>query len=1032
MSDTRQTHSDNNRWNLIRSVTEKALDLEPSERVAFIERSCGHDASLVDDVIQLLASTEEARDESGSSASRIHAVHAGSLIDDFELVEPLGEGGFGAVWLANQTKPVKRQVALKIIKPGMDSSQVVARFEAERQALALMEHPNIACVFDGGETADGHPYFVMELVRGVSITQYCAQHALDIRTRIKLFQDVCSAVQHAHQKGVIHRDLKPNNILVTEVDGEPIPKVIDFGIAKALEKPLTDRTLFTEFRQFLGTPEYMSPEQTSFSLCEIDTRSDVYALGVLLYELLAGSPPFDPDSLRLAGFDEMRRIIQEDHPPLPSVKLSQSTRHDVGRNDRHLDSRRLQRTVRGELDWIVLRAMEKERDRRYPSASELSADLERYLLGEPIDAGPLSRSYRLRRFARAHRIAVAFGTLSLAALLAIACVLGISAAMLSAKVSQLEKARVETDRQRAVTQAVNQFLTEDLLAAAAPSAEAGEGRDVLLRTVLDEASLAINRDRFEDDPDIKAAIHKTIGETYVQLGLYKEAEGHLHRALELQQSTSTTDAEELMSTKNTLGVLFLHTDRFKEAEAFRTEVYEWYADNLGEEHPKTLEARTRLGSFYDSVGRDDEAEEHLRAVLALYERTSPENREGMINPLGLLSSFLQLRGRVEESTVLLERALALSNEVRGPSDPRTMTIHHNLGVNLLWQNRHEEARDHLLTTLEYANDVLGPEHPGTLTTRQGIGDAFYGLAQKAANAGDKEAAQDLYDQVEQITREVHAIRVRVLGENHSETLMTLNLLATVLSRKDPHEAESVFREIYEHVSSRFPPEHPRSIQAAAQIAFVCTKTGKFTEAADRNRDVLEVLERVAPGHPNIKHVRGNLISAEVEVAKDLFERGDLTGALMLLEPNCNEHIDSNPKRNSSKLLLGRVYHRMERLDDADRLFKEVIEKCDQTIAYQQQRLEAGASGADQVIREVQLQLAAALFESGQLERALELSRETHAWCTGTLGPEHATTAKSAALLADLLNRSTAQTGETHRFAVERAQRPAQTAARAGE
>jgi serine/threonine protein kinase len=406
---------ENKRLQEIKEIFAEAMEQNAADRAAFIEQACKGDVALKEEVEAFLSAAERAGDfldspthDSSPGDTEGLSESPGTKIGPYKLLELIGEGGFGSVFMAEQESPVRRKVALKIIKLGMDTRQVIARFEAERQALAMMEHPNIAKVFEAGATDTGRPYFVMELVRGIPITDYCDQKQLNIRSRVELFIQVCQAIQHAHQKGIIHRDIKPSNVLVTIQDSNAVPKIIDFGIAKATNQRLTEKTLFTEFRHFVGTPAYMSPEQAQISDTDIDTRSDIYSLGVLLYELLTGTTPFDARQLLNAGLVEMQRVIREVEPPKPSTRLStidQSTLQTIA-GRRRSDVRELSMELRGDPDWIIMCCLEKDRRRRYATASALAADAERYLADEPIHARPPSKIYLVRKFARRHRAAV--------------------------------------------------------------------------------------------------------------------------------------------------------------------------------------------------------------------------------------------------------------------------------------------------------------------------------------------------------------------------------------------------------------------------------------------------------------------------------------------------------------------------------------------------------------------------------------------------------------------------------------------------
>jgi eukaryotic-like serine/threonine-protein kinase len=480
------------------------------ERVAYVQGACADDEALRRRVLKLLASHDASRgplDVPPPGVGNLATIDQpltelpGTLIGPYKLLEQIGEGGMGIVYMAQQTQPVKRKVALKVIKPGMDSKQVIARFEAERQALAMMDHPNIARVLDADATDNGRPYFVMELVRGVPTTEYCDKQRLNTRDRLKLFLDICHAVQHAHLKGIIHRDLKPSNVLITLHDGVPVVKVIDFGVAKALNQELTEKTLFTQFSQMVGTPLYMSPEQAELSGLDIDTRTDVYSLGVLLYELLTGTTPFDKDRLTNVGFDEMRRIIREDEPPRPSTRIStvRAAGKSTATGTRDGGTRQLSRLLRGELDWIVMKALEKDRSRRYESSSALAADIQRYLSDEPVLACPPTTMYRFQKFARKHKPALAT-----AAAIALCLILGTTVSAWQAARATTAEAQANANATQA--QASSQEAKEKAQEATTQRDEAHTQRDEAQRQ-RDEVK-ALNDKLLATQQDLQRTLYR--------------------------------------------------------------------------------------------------------------------------------------------------------------------------------------------------------------------------------------------------------------------------------------------------------------------------------------------------------------------------------------------------------------------------------------------------------------------------------------------------------------------------------------------
>ncbi|HEV2381942.1 MAG TPA: tetratricopeptide repeat protein [Terriglobia bacterium] len=693
---------------------------------------------------------------------------SGMVIGRYRLLRKIGEGGMGEVWLAEQKEPVARRVALKLVKAGMSTREVITRFESERQALALMDHPAIAKVLDAGSTPQGVPYFVMEYVAGVPITDYCDHHRLRTRHRLELFVHVCEGVQHAHQKAIIHRDLKPSNILVTEVDGHPAPKIIDFGVAKALGRSLTSETLFTRAGSLVGTPEYMSPEQALSSGEDIDTRSDVYSLGIIFYELLAGAPPLD---LRKIAFDEFLRRLREEDPAKPSTKVrtgDPATSADVARK-RQTEPPTLVRQMRGDLDAIALKALEKDRSRRYGSPTEFAADIGRYLKNEPVLAVAPSAAYRARKFARRYRV-------SLATAAAFVLVL-IAAAVISIRQS------IRANRQAAVAQAVNNFLQNDLLAQASAANQVGPDSkpdpDLKVRTVLDRAAQRISG-KFDQQPEVEAAIRGTMGQTYDDLGLYPEARKQLERALDLQRQALGAKNPETLKTMSRLGALACFQGKFSEAEGLLGQAVAIQRRVLGSEHPDTLYSMNNLANVYAEEGKHAQAEALYSQNLEIARRVmGPEDRY-TLGYMGNLAGVYRRRGKYAQAEALYSQTLEIQRRVLGPEHPDTLLFMNDLAS--IYQNEGKYAQAEALDTqaLEIARRALGPEHRYTLGYMGNLAGVY--------------RVKGKYAQAEALDSQALKIQSRMLGPEDRDTLWSTNNLAADYTAEGKYvQAEGLYR-----------------------------------------------------------------------------------------------------------------------------------------------------------------------------------------------------------------------------------------------
>jgi serine/threonine protein kinase/tetratricopeptide (TPR) repeat protein len=686
-------------------------------------------ATLVDErgAFPIPPSTPAASPTSPTQTLRLEVkdIGPGVLVDGkYKLLEELGSGGMGVVYLAEQVEPVRRRVALKIIKLGMDTRQVVARFETERQALAVMDHPNIAKVLDAGATETGRPYFVMELARGVPITDYCDRHKLSTRERLRLFVAVCQAVQHAHQKGVIHRDLKPSNILVVIQDDRPVPKIIDFGIAKATDHRLAQRTLFTEQGQLIGTPEYMSPEQAEMSGLDVDTRTDVYSLGVILYELLVGALPFDARKLRSAGFGEIQRIIRETEPPKASTRLStaKDTQAEIAAR-RGTDPGSLLKLLRGDLDWITMKAMAKDRTHRYSTASELTADIERHLRHEPVTAGPPSAVYRIRKYIKRHKLGV-----TAAAVVMLAVIIGTAGTTIGLlRAVRAEKKAVE---EAATAKRVSDFLV-DLFHVSDPSE--ARGNTITAREILDKGAAQIDRE-LKDQPAIRARLMETIGTVYRSLGLYGQAITMLEKALEITRGLYRSDHLIVADVLHNLGIVYDDQGKYEEAASLFRQSLDIRSSQLGPDDPEVARSLNSLAIVRWNQGKYEEAEPLLERSLAIKEKVLGPDHPDLANTLINLGVLKHSQKKYTEAETFFKRALAISEKNLGADHPDLGGILNNLGSLYEDQGRRAEAEPLYARCLKIWEKALGPDHSDVAIALHNLANLYRNLG-KYAEAG---------------------------------------------------------------------------------------------------------------------------------------------------------------------------------------------------------------------------------------------------------------------------------------------------------
>ena len=863
---------------------ELVAHVPPEQWDARLDQLAGEDQALRSKVAALLAAHLQAdsfleqpavhREGTVDPSSTVAVVvpanieQSGTLIAGrYKLLEEIGEGGMGTVWMAEQREPVKRKVALKLIKPGMDSKAVLARFEAERQALALMDHPHIAKVFDGGETASGRPFFVMELVKGVPITKFCDERKLTPKERLDLFLPVCHAIQHAHQKGIIHRDIKPNNVLVALYDDQPVPKVIDFGVAKATGSQLTEKSMHTGFGQVVGTLEYMSPEQASFNQLDVDTRSDIYSLGVLLYELLTGSPPFSRKELEKAGMLELLRVIREQEPSKPSTKLSTAEGLPSLAAQRGTEPAKLTRMVRGELDWIVMTALEKDRNRRYETANAFAADVHRYLSDETVQACPPSVGYRLKKFVRRNKGPVLAVSLALLAL--VAGVAGTTWGMVEARVArddavgqkrlaeqaadeerqakvreaqraegeqraklQADEKRKEAERHLAFARKGNQILGS-VFAGLDPRKIAESGRPLqdVLRENLTTAVKELDGSAIGDPLEV-AAMQNTLGWSLVALGASAPAVEVLQKSLATFKAERGPDHADTLTVMCNLGTAHKTNRQLDKAVPLFEESLKRLKATLGPDHRWTLTSMNNLATaYYDSRQLEKAVPLHEEALSRRKATLGPDHPDTLQSMANLAITYQESR-QPEKALPLFKETLSKWKK-RDPNHPDTLTTMNNLATAYVDGGQPDKAVPLFEETLEKSKAKLGPDHPDTLACMYNLTVAYRqsGLLAKALPL--------LEDSLKK--------REARFGPDHPDTVNTMGALGKAYCEANQGDKAAITLVAFvDGMRKRGPKDSPKFAGLLAQVSLALLGCGQHAAAEPLLRECLGIREKKEP------------------------------------------------------------------------------------------------------------------------------------------------------------------------------------------
>ncbi len=802
-------------WAKVKDLFDAALQHDPANRGDFLREACAGEDSLRAEVESLLSaygrSDEFTRHEDFERSSETQKTRD---IGPYRLIRKIGEGGMGLVWLAQQSEPLRRQVALKLIRAGLYDTSLLRRFRAERESLARMEHPAIAKVFDAGVTPEGQPFLVMEYVPGNPITEYCDEKKLTLRERLELFAEVCDAVQHAHQKAVIHRDLKPGNILVVDVDGKPMPRIIDFGLAKALTEQSLGESLVTGLGGIIGTPGYMSPEQCGSTRGDVDTRTDVYALGIVLYELLTGELPIDRRRWHEQPLHESIRQLQEEDPILPSTKVLTSEQGPSVAERRALQAKELVSQLRGDLDWITMKAIDRDPNRRYGTPSELAADLHRYLRYDPVLARPASLSYRFEKYVRRHRMGVT----------AAAALLFLLAAFAATEAAQLHRTTLERDRaarERDRANRVTDFMT-GMFKVSDPSE--ARGNSITAREILDKASKNIDTG-LAQDPELQAQMAATMGKVYGSLGLYSQSRSLLEQSVSARSRTLGPDAPDTLRTQVELAWILRLEGYYSNAESMLRQTLAAEQQTLGPDSPDTIKCTSNLAVVLSDEGRFDDAESMFRAVLESRIRTLGPDSPATIIARNNLATILFNEHKFPEAEKLYREVLDIRERTLGPDHPYTLLSMNNLAVTLHSEGNYVEAAKLKRKTLDIRRRVLGPEHPDTLVAMSNLADTLMKMNE--------------YSQAESLLRQALAVQQRVLGPENPETIISMTNLADALTKERYYaEAEKLLSSALQLQRKVLGPDHPNTAMSIYSLACIQALEGQHSASLGSLRDAL--------------------------------------------------------------------------------------------------------------------------------------------------------------------------------------------------